>query len=217
MKIVCMSDLHGNLIKDVPSGDTLVITGDICPVTNHEVYYQKKWIYNDFIPYLESLKHPNKIFIFGNHDFCGQLKQFVAKTHSDCESKGITLLHDSEAVIDGLKFYGTPFTPWFYNWAFNLYEEQLRKVYDKIPKDTNVLLTHGPPKYVLDLNCAGGEHCGSACLLDIIQHDLKELKLSVFGHIHEPYGIVLGTPIYVNASILNDEYIVKNPPIVVEI
>jgi len=218
MKIICLSDIHGNLLKDLPVGDTIVITGDICPVDqSHGKTFQKMWVTNEFIPYFSSLPYKNKLFIFGNHDFCGEVKEYVKELKKLCDDKNIHLLHDTEVIINGIKFYGTPYTPFFCNWAFNLYEPELSEVYEKIPVDTNVLLTHGPPFKIMDLNFAGGEHCGSQSLAKIIDKKLYGLKLHVFGHIHEPSGIINGTPIYVNASILDDLYIVRFKPRVVEI
>jgi Icc-related predicted phosphoesterase len=128
--------------------------------------------------------------------------------------KDINYLCDEELIIDGIKFYGTPYQPIFYHWAFNLDEENLKEKWAKIPSDTDVLLTHCPPKGILDSGF------GSESLLLKI-NELK-LKLHVFGHIHNPYGVTGKTingnnTIFANASVVNQQYLPVNKPIIVNI
>jgi len=56
------------------------------------------------------------VAIAGNHDFCFE------DYRSDCEDELTNrgYLQDQEVTIDGLRFYGSPWQPWFYDWAFNL-------------------------------------------------------------------------------------------------
>jgi Icc-related predicted phosphoesterase len=105
---------------------------------------------------------------------------------------GIIYLQDSAAEIDGVKFYGSPWQPFFYAWAFNFHEfdpanghSQAVKTWAKIPKDTQVLITHGPAYNILDL-APGHRHVGCPILRDKI-FEIRP-KLHLFGHIHMSYG-----------------------------
>ena len=59
--------------------------------------------------------------------------------------KHIHYLQDSSVTIGGLKIWGSPWTLFFFDWAFNLYEDQLREKWEEIPEDTDIIVTHGPP------------------------------------------------------------------------
>jgi hypothetical protein len=111
---------------------------------------------------------------------------------------GIVYLQDEGVTIDGVAFYGSPWQPWFYDWAFNLPRDgwELRKRWEAIPTETDVLVTHGPPHMVLD-KAAGrhskdvaSDHGGCKILRTEILTRIKP-KLHVFGHIHEGYGAPL--------------------------
>ena len=92
--------------------------------------------------------------------------------------KNAIYLEDSGVVIDGLKFWGSPWTPEFFDWAFNARRGlQLFDKWQKIPLDTDVLITHGPPAGILDLVVTrqGEAQVGCNDLLRRI-HELKKLK-----------------------------------------
>jgi len=209
MKIVCISDNHGRhkKIKNIPEGDVLVHAGDVTSSGKIEML-------DNFNKWLGELPHKHKIIIAGNHDWC------FAREHRLIAREMIsnaTYLEDSEIIIDGVKFYGSPWQPEFCDWAFNLPRgESLAKVWNRIPDDTNVLITHGPPYGILDLNL-DDEPCGCEDLLNKIM-SLSKLKCHIFGHIHEGYGIKeeLGVK-FINASSCNFEYQPINKPIVIDI
>lgn len=129
-------------------------------------------------------------------------------------------------MIDGVKFWGSPWQPEFCNWAFNLSRGiKLKEKWDLIPADTNVLITHGPPMGILDnvtkFNGHTGEleiqHVGCVDLYNRVM-ELKSLQLHVFGHLHDGYGKQkINKTIFVNASICTEEYKPTNAPIVVEL
>jgi Icc-related predicted phosphoesterase len=125
-------------------------------------------------------------------------------------------LLDEELELEGLKFYGSPYQPEFCNWAFNLPRgPQLARKWAKIPDDTDVLITHGPPGGILD-RVAGGELVGC----NDLRKRVKEInpKLHVFGHIHEAYGWHWeDKTIFVNAANCDLGYNPINKPVVVEI
>jgi Icc-related predicted phosphoesterase len=109
-------------------------------------------------------------------------------------------LEDDSIVIDGVKFHGSPWQPWFYDWAFNLrYEEQLAEKWAKIPDDTHVLITHTPPHQICDYTVRGN-NIGSTSLLERV---LKvQPKIHVFGHAHAPSrsGGPVGNTLFCNVA-----------------
>lgn len=217
MKIIFISDthtLHGQMLNEIPEGDVLVHCGD---VSGRGVGSEIQ----DFLAWFSSLPHKNKIFIAGNHDFGFQYRDHVLqKTLESLREQNIHYLEDSGIEIDGVKFWGSPWTPPFYNWAFMLNEDEIKEKWEMIPRDTNVLITHGPPLGILDLVVYGQENVGCPALMEEIVK-LKDLKVHAFGHIHEEYGTAMGLgengPIFINASTCTLRYKPWNKPIVIEI
>ena len=117
------------------------------------------------------------------------------------------------------KFWGSPITPTFLDWFFMAERgEEIRRYWNLIPKDTGVLITHGPPMGILDWvpRTYGEHHIGCLDLFDIVTH-IKP-KLHIFGHIHYSCGKQkLQDTTFINASCINEEYEVVNKPIVVNI
>ena len=153
------------------------------------------------------------IVIAGNHD---RGFEYHSREKIDSICTNFTYLQEESYECDGVKFYGAPHTPYFFGWAFNVHRgKPIKKIWDKIPEDTDVLLTHGPPWGILDKN-QYGEHCGCEELLKRV----KELNLNIhcYGHIHENYSMkeIEGT-IYINGSSLNKNYEPVNKPIILEV
>lgn len=191
MRLVMFSDTHG--LHDrltLPEGDVLIFTGDMC---RHGTLQAVR----EFSDFLGRQPHPHKLVIAGNHDWPFQRQPQEARLAME----SITYLEDAECVIDGIKFYGTPWQPRFYDWAFNLPRgAPLREVWSRVPDDTDVLLTHSPPLGVLDCTW-DGRQVGCEELRSRTD-ELASLKVHVFGHIHEAYGsITLGGCRFFNASV----------------
>jgi len=203
MKIIALSDTHGfHRSLQIPDGDILIHAGDLC---NHGILEEVI----DFNNFLNALPHPHKIVIAGNHDFCFE------ENKAACE-KALTnaiYLQDQEITIDGVKFYGSPWQPWFYDWAFNLERgPEIRAKWDLIPEDTDVLITHGPPFGIRDLTFQK-DHAGCQDLLAVVER--VKPAVHIFGHIHEGYGInVKDGTTFINASSYNHNYQTINQPVV---
>jgi hypothetical protein len=118
-----------------------------------------------------------------------------------------------------VKIYGSPWQPEFYSWAFNLPKggPGLMSKWEAIPKDTDILITHGPPQDHLDVSGPpySQPHLGCALLREKL--DEQPPKIHVFGHIHGGYGYKFhnGTHFF-NASVLNEAYEQVNNPITFE-
>jgi Icc-related predicted phosphoesterase len=206
VKIVVISDTHNQHEKlTLPEGDVLVHCGDSCNAGF-------KSELDNFLKWFGKQPFKHKICIAGNHDwhfFRNRTDALAA-----CGSLGITYLEDQGVTIDGYVFYGSPWQPPFFNWAFNLPEEELAVKWSMIPANTDVLITHGPPLGILD--GAPKKHVGSYTLLDTVAE--VRPKVHMFGHIHESYGMCANTTTqFVNASICNLRYRPVNTPWVVEL
>ncbi len=122
--------------------------------------------------------------------------------------------------IDGVRFYGSPWTPVFMHWDFMLGPREIAEKWALIPDDTDVLITHGPPIGCLD-HVPGNGHQGCAELM----RRLREVRprYSLFGHIHEEGGRLLHSPdgldgtVLVNASVLDESYRLVSGPVVLEL
>ena len=205
MKIVAISDthgLHGSLT--IPAGDVLVHAGDITGRgTIDEV--------RDFDKFLGSLPHAHKIVIAGNHDFCFERDREA----SVAELTHCIYLQDQGVTVEGVRFYGSPWQPWFYDWAFNLQRgAEIRAKWELIPTGVEVLITHGPP-YGHGDKTARGEAVGCEDLLEVVE-EIKP-QVHIFGHIHEGAGISSnGETVFINASICDLGYRPVNRPMVYE-
>ena len=214
-RIVCLSDTHNCIEQiDVPDGDILIHSGDATVQgTDQEVI--------EFVYWFAKLPHKIKIFVAGNHDWLFQTDNRYARLLL-ANSKMI-YLQDSSTEINGLRIYGSPWQPRFFDWAFNLNRgAELAEKWKLIPDDIDILITHGPPNGILDLVPRKGwdENTGCEELRKRVEDIAKlgRLKLHVFGHIHCGYGMEqeLGLT-FVNASTCDEAYQPSHPPIVVDL
>jgi len=207
MRLVMLSDthtMHDQVV--VPDGDVLIHAGDF-------TYTGKRGEWIAALKWFGGLPHKHKLFIAGNHDF--------GSDHFCYTNEYFTYLNNSEVVIDGVKFWGSPITPTFGRWAHMSDPEVIHEYWDKIPNDTDVLITHGPPWGILDSSELTDGHVGCEELHDAVFEQVSP-KVHVFGHIHGGYGHrerldgERGIDFY-NASVVDEEYQVVNAPWVVDI
>ena len=211
MQITAISDTHNyHDALGTMSGETLVHAGDFtgCGKITELVDFVNWWAKQDF-------KH--KILIAGNHEVSLDPDDRVFASILYTHSPDTHYLKDSAVTLNKTKFYGTPYQPWFCNWAFNLPVGgiELKEKWESVPSDTDVLITHCPPKGILDKTEAGVK-AGCALLRAEIQRIAP--KYHVFGHIHESYGsnLISGTN-FVNASICDRAYRPVNKPVIFNI
>ncbi|MCA9490041.1 MAG: metallophosphatase domain-containing protein [Myxococcales bacterium] len=205
-RVVCLSDTHGRHAElAVPEGDVLLLAGDVTRRGRpDELAELDAW--------LATLPHPHKVLIAGNHDFLFETDPPRARSLI----RHATYLEDEEVTVCGLRIWGSPWQPAFFDWAFNLPRgEALRRVWEAIPAGLDVLLTHTPPRGVLD-RTSRGQDVGCDDLLAAVAR--ARPRLHVFGHIHEDVGRVErdGT-IFVNACSCTLSYVPSNPPIVIDL
>jgi len=206
MKIVCISDTHLQYEKiAIAKCDILIIAGDI----DIMLYAHVKL----FFQWLREQNAKNIIIVPGNHDkFLASPEFFLFKI--ELKDNEYCLIN-SMVEIDGLKIWGSPFTPMFNNWSFMAEEGELKRCWDMIPKNIDILITHGPPHKVLD-KTRRGVHIGSKSLAE----SLKRIKpiYHIFGHNHDGYGTsMFQNTTFVNCSLVNEDYDMVNKPIVIEV
>lgn len=217
MRIMCLSDTHTMHYKL----DLNMLQGIDCVVHTGDFSNGDELSTDNFLCWFADLPVKHKILVAGNHD------KYVMHSNDRFKRKvallgGMHYLEDSGVEIEGVKFWGTPWVNKFYNWSFMAYESDLSKIYKLIPKDTQVLLSHGPAQGYLDfVPRIGGGHVGSLALRNKVKR-LKDLKYHIFGHIHCGAGVLdvetkSNKYTAVNASVLNDDYRWVNQPIIIEI
>jgi Icc-related predicted phosphoesterase len=211
LKAVIISDTHRQHDQIIlPDGDILIHCGDF---SNQGIEDD----INKFIIWLEKQPHKNKIVIPGNHD--RYVERNLGKSQVMFKCIGAELLINEFITIDGIKFYGSPYTPEFFNWAFMYNRQEAPKIWDKVPKDIDVLISHGPPWLILDQTIEG-KNVGCNYLRATIE--IIAPKFSLFGHIHESYGQMAlqhgqKQTTYINASICNRQYQPVNNPVVIDL
>ena len=210
MRLTFLSDTH-NKHKSIPKesllgGDIIFHSGDLSSRGYvHEV--------ENFLAWYSKLDYKYKVFIAGNHDF---LFQDDPKKCQEILSRypDVIYLQDSFVEIEGLKIWGSPWQPEFYNWAFNLPRNgpELLEKWRMVPGDCDILLTHGPPFGILDV-LSDGKRVGCEVLYEEVTKFINP-KIHSFGHIHCGYGYknIDGT-VYLNSSSLDEDYMYSNSPI----
>ena len=200
--ILHLSDTHGQQknLKSLPEADVIVHSGDFTFAGSEEEAY-------DFMNWFCNLPYKHKIFIAGNHDMC-----MYEADHIDGLSRNVHYLYNNSVVIDGIKFYGIPM------FMEDCMDGNLDVFINNIPDDTDVLITHMPPKGTCDLANygKGPEHRGNATLAEL----LKKLHPTchLFGHEHDAYGkTIKENVIYSNACVVDSRYNLINNPTIINI
>ena len=218
LNVVAISDTHGmHRSVKVPDSDVLIHCGDFCRLGRVEEV-------KDFAAWLQALPHEHKLVTAGNHDKpVARERQRIRRMF---EQAGVKLLLNEEVVIRGVKFWGSPVTPTFFEWHFM--EDRgadIAKIWSQIPDDVDVLITHGPPYGHGDLAPPyRTPHPKVAGCLELLKR-VKEIssktgmrnpRVHVFGHIHDGHGATqsdeFGGLTFINAAICNERYEPKNAP-----
>jgi Icc-related predicted phosphoesterase len=219
MKLVLISDTHG--LHDqvqLPEGDLLIHAGDLTNMGRmNEIAEVGAWLRK------QGEKFPaGVVVVAGNHDWMFQRNRTMALQLLNSgiigEGRKILYLEDSMVKVGGLKIYGSPWQPTFFDWAFNLDRgAAIRHKWGLIPNGLDILVTHGPPIGIHDQSYPhlGSEHVGCEELMAAIER--TKPKIHIFGHIHGGAGkAVYENTTFINASICDEMYEPVNPPQVIE-
>ena len=214
-RIVCVADSHCDYrwTFNLPEGDIFIHAGDIDIQCKEHLEY-----FNDV---LKDLPFKYKIVIGGNHDI---YLEEIGIFQIEQKLTNAIYLENCGIDIEGLRFWGSPISPEFNNWAFNRRRgDEIKKYWDLIPDNIDVLVSHGPPYGILDQTLmANGEFGPREGCLDLYKRveELRQnkLKLHIFGHFHSQYGIIEKNKTkFVNASVVNENYELVNDPIVIDL
>lgn len=214
MRVVAISDTHGlHEELELPPGDVLIHAGD----------YSRQGVLSEFeafCAWFAAQPFRHRLLVAGNHDV------ILEADPAGCLARlpaGITYLQDQAVTLDGVRFYGAPWTPEFCRWSFMRDRgAPLREVWDRIPAGVQVLITHGPPyghgDVVPGFQGRPARAVGCLELLKAVQRVQPEWH--VFGHIHEGYGVTRSdelSTLFVNAALCGDDYASVRPPLVFDV
>jgi Icc-related predicted phosphoesterase len=151
MEVTAIADMHGawNKLK-LGSGDLLIIAGDLVIWEEKDLDVFNKW--------LDAQDFTFKMVVGGNHDRALATKKFL------CNAVRAIYLNNRPTALNDFTFWGSPITPKFLNWYFMAEPAEIQNYWNMIPPDTDVVITHGPPYGILDVN-RHGQHCGCPKLL----------------------------------------------------
>lgn len=207
LKIWHISDTHGmhKQLKEPDDYDIIIHSGD---AANYRDPYLNDPEMRDFINWFAARPCMIRIYVAGNHDTSVE-KGLYKKEYF--ENLHIHYLYNEGFEVFSINFWGSPLTPDFGNWSFMRNRTKINNVWKEIPEDTDILITHGPPKRILDLSKdrAGDlEFCGDSAL----DKNIKRIKpkLHCFGHIHNGHDIqnsgvfIANDIVYSNASCVTD-------------
>ena len=209
MKVLHISDTHGyhDLLSIQDDIDMVIHSGDAANYRDPYTNEAEMW---KFLDWYAAVPVRHKIYVPGNHDssiFHGLIKP------ERFRDRGIHCVIDQSIEIDGVKLWGSPWTPTFGNWSYNRDRSKLNKLWMTIPDDTDVVITHGPPMGVLDLsrNAQGElEMCGCSALKKRVL--VIQPRYHLFGHIHNYDNIINAgqtqlsgyKTVFSNASVVTD-------------
>lgn len=195
MRIWCISDTHRKHgFLNIPNNVDMVIHAGDCGDAKNPAENANEVL--DFLEWYNSLSHIKyKVLIAGNHDT--SIWQGLVKPE-EIQKNGIMYLQHEQIEIEKLRIFGSPYTPTFgTNWAFNVNRDKLNNFWQHIPDGTDILITHGPPRGILDHTESGVEwdfrednsaknvavySCGCKALLSRVK--IIKPKFHIFGHIH---------------------------------
>lgn len=215
MRIVFISDTHSFQPK-LPEGDLLVHSGDF---TGGSSVTQVL----DFLDWMAEVRknYPMGVVLSpGNHD--GLFEKDPSWCKDECAKRGLTLKIHEAFTIDGLDFFASPYTPRFGRWSFMRDRGgHIAAKWKDIPKETTVLITHGPAHGILD-KAYDWPYTGKIIHVgcEELKKAIKEIKPYVHacGHIHGGYGKYrVGKTLFLNNAICDDNYQPINPPQVIDI
>ncbi len=194
----------------MPSCDVFIHAGDI---TGRGSLQETAIFASKLRGCMDSPNGPRHAFIVpGNHDQCFELFPTPVR---ELFGENVHVLLDQAVVFEGIRFYGSPWTP-FMRWHFMADESRLASLYSGIPDTLDMLVTHGPPRGILDPGWQE-PHVGSTALADAIVN--RQIAHHVFGHLHSAGGqsIQRGGTIFHNVAACNEQYVLVNQPKIIEL
>lgn len=211
MKIVATSDTHFQFdVTKIPEGDVFIHAGDLMYTG-----FPDEW--SKVVEPFGFLAHPRKYYIPGNHDFHPQI--YPGPCYYEMHKRKTRILgnhseHFTDTLPNGMTILGLPFVTGLEGWAYNRTEAELRKFVMTLPR-ADIVVTHSPPKGILDFNRGWG--C-DAWNFYLKRWENAPPRVWICGHIHESYGHQrVGFTDFYNVAMCDKDYQQVNPPMVIEV
>ena len=235
LKVIALSDFHGQLINISEEADLFLICGDISPLyIQDNTPLMEEWLLGEFSEWVSGLPYRNSdsrcVLIGGNHDWSleGIGKKRVDRMTSACDNRLVYLdntlyIHKDSGSGNTYRIFGCPYVRMGSRWAFSGGSPMIRKYYSMIPADLDILMLHNAPD-ILSGGVATGlnptKDFGDRILGWIVE--FQKPRYVLFGHIHTSPVKELteynddGCKIC-NVSILDEDYKAKYKPLVFQI
>lgn len=194
MKLAIISDTHrchaeyeSTLIS--ADADLLIHAGDSDCFDERTTFSFLSWCRK-----VSSSFRYGSLITFGNHD--AFVQENLSEIRRFLEGSNVRIVINESIEIANHRFWASPYSlPHGQNWsAFTASESDLEKLWMQIPLNTDILVTHCPAFGVLD------NSYGSHSLAARVSR-LQNLKVHIFGHIHESHGVSMnGNLTSINAA-----------------
>jgi Icc-related predicted phosphoesterase len=211
MIIACIADTHGRAFE-IPPCDVFIHAGDITAGGS----LPETAAFAGWLGQQTQAKH--KLLTPGNHDAVFQQEPDLVR---HIFSGIATVLIDEGATINGVEFWGSPWTPPFMNWWWMMAEDGLKEIYKRMSEDVDILFTHGPPYGIFDTGYQE-PHVGSKSLGNAVSH--RMINHHIFGHLHHDGGQSLYSPeethletTFHNIAACDDAYVMRRGCKIIEI
>jgi hypothetical protein len=206
--IACTADLHENLI-DIPGCELLLIAGDVSFAFKGDLYAKQAFLAGSFREWLDEVPAEEIVLVAGNHD--QSIEAWGVPDGLRCH-----YLQDHGIELFGLKLWGTPWQPWFFDWAFNAPrrngEDFLASKFDPHPRGHRHRDRPRPAPWIRRPHAAARRRRARRLDRDDRGARPRAARLMVCGHIHPGYGRYRRRETeIINASLVDNDYRPVNP------
>lgn len=223
MIILATSDLHGNLPIINDAFDLFLIVGDICPAHDHYYTFQREWVTDVFVDYINSLPFKDEnsrvILTWGNHDAFGERGSMTEFKEIEENTNGRLKilrhsLYEHEVIVsdnpDTIQIFGTPYCTIFGHWPFMVSDETIDKKFSAIPENIDILISHDSP-YLNNLGAiTEGNRINYNTGNRILAKHINRIKPKIFlsGHFHSGnHNFECVDDVWMaNVSLVNESY-----------
>ncbi|KAF2002635.1 Metallo-dependent phosphatase [Amniculicola lignicola CBS 123094] len=200
VRFLIISDTHGFELASHPECDVVLHCGDMTEDGSPASI-------SGALESLAKIKAELKLCIAGNHEISLDKEYYTSEggSEKDSEKSGVTFLNEGThefTVESGASFtlYASPYTPKYGASAFQYESREDRynpptitpawgknvgNQVSTIPEGIDIVMTHGPPQYILD-RTGDGRNAGCEHLRRAIVRTRP--RLHCFGHVHSGYG-----------------------------
>lgn len=228
IRLMCFSDTHGKH-NDIPQSS--IVKSDIAIFCGDLTLWGNPKDAESFKEFLTKLPVDERIVISGNLDLLfdtqhidrfndlAKQKDVNEKLNGAKEkflnNKNFHFLESQYVELKGIKFFGSPNTPVFFDLAFNSKPEELKNIWENVNADTDVLICHGPPANTLD--CTSTDfHAGCQSYRAAIER--VKPAAALFGHIHEAHGNdKVGETVCCNVAMVDEKMNIIHAPTYVDL